>query len=544
MRPILEVAAEIGLTPADVVPYGTGVGKLPVSVVRASIESRPRGKLVLVTGMTPTPQGEGKTVTTIGLTMALRKAGHRAIACLRQPSLGPVFGVKGGATGGGRATVEPATDINLGLTGDFDAVSAAHNLLAAAIDNHLYHGNTLGIDAASVSWPRTLDVGDRALRHIVVSAGAAPPATARSTHFVITAASEVMAVLGLSRDYSDLKRRLGRILVADGPDGAAVRAADLHMQGAMAALLRRALEPNLVQTADGGPILVHTGPFGNIAHGTCSRVSIEFGLAVSEYCVVEAGFATELGAEKFVDIACRIGGFEVSAAVLVVTLRGLRRQGGAPEGSTGAPSLGAVERGLVNLGQHLSNLALLGIPPVVATNRFPGDTEQEFALVSQFCRQQGVPCVTSSPFTEGADGASALAEAVVARVAEGKVSRFAYPEDSSPARALEVLVTRFYGGKSVLMAPDAESQLAEFARWGEAGGPICVAKTPLSLSDNPKVLGGPSGFTATARRFTRSAGAGFTVVYLGDVQTMPGLPSHPAAESIDLDSTGRVVGLR
>ncbi|MCI4365453.1 MAG: formate--tetrahydrofolate ligase [Thermoplasmata archaeon] len=544
MRTVQELANEIGLSAGDVREYGEGIGKIPVALVRDTVARRSRGKLVLVTGMTPDSHGEGKTVTTIGLAMALRQGGHRAIACLRQPSLGPVFGIKGGATGGGRATVEPAVEINLGLSGDFDAVTAAHNLLAAVVDNHLYHGNALGIDPPQVTWPRAMDVGDRALRHIVLNAEGSASSGPRPGGFVITAASEVMAILGLSRDYTDLKERLGRILVAARTDGTPVRAADLHVAGAMAALLRHALQPNLVQAVDGTPVLVHGGPFGNIAHGTCSRLSIELGLSLCEYTVVEAGFATELGAEKFVDIAGRIGEFEVSAGVLVVTLRGLRHQGGAPADSSDVPSLPAVTRGLANLGQHLANLSTLGIPAVVAINRFPTDTAEEIEAVATFCRERGVPAVPSKVFSEGSEGGRELALAVVARVGEGHVSRFGYPIGTPPLEALELLVTRFYGGRSVRVEPDAAEQLATFARWDESAGPVCVAKTPLSLSDDPKVLGGPSGFTATVRRFSRSAGAGFTVAYLGTIQTMPGLPSRPAAESIDLDADGRVLGLR
>jgi formate--tetrahydrofolate ligase len=544
LRSLSELASEIGLPPEEVIGYGPGVGKVPVSLVRRMVDGRPRGKLVLVTGMTPTSHGEGKTVTVIGLTMALRQAGHRTIGCLRQPSLGPVFGVKGGATGGGRATVEPATEIDLGLTGDFDAIAAAHNLLAASVDNHLYHGNSLGIDPAAISWPRALDVEDRALRQVIVSAGESVRTRPHPGSFVITAASEVMAVAGLARDYADLKERLGRILVAAGTDGRPIRASDLKVAGAMAVLLRRAMPPNLVQAADGAPILVHGGPFANVAHGTCSRLSIELGLTSAEYCVVEAGFATELGAEKFVDIACRIGDFEVAAGVIVVTLRALRRQGGAPDAESATASLPTLEKGLANLGAHLQNLATLGIPAVVAVNRFPGDSDEELSRLQRFCADQGVPCEASTVFEAGGEGASRLARAVVARASEGAHRRFAYPEDAGPSRAVETLVRNFYGGAGARIDPAAEEELARLARWGELRGPVCVAKTPLSLSDDPRILGGPSGFTATVRRFSRSAGAGFTVAFLGTITTMPGLPARPIAESVDLDADGRVVGLR
>ncbi len=543
MRTIAEIAAEVGVREGGLRPYGGSIGKVSVSTIRELADRQPRGKLVLVTGVTPTSHGEGKTVTAIGTAMALRRAGHRAVVCLRQPSLGPVFGIKGGAAGGGQATVEPSDQINLGLTGDIHAVAAAHNLLSALLDNHLYHGNELGIDPQSVRWPRTVDMEDRSLRHIVTGTGGGRRETPRESSFVIAAASEVMAVLGLARDYADLKQRLGRILLGVRADGQAARANDLRAAGAMAALLRDALEPNLLQARDGTPALVHGGPFGNIAHGTCSRLSIELGLAVADYCVVEAGFATELGAEKFVDIVSRVAGFEVATSVLVATVRSLRHHGGVPEELADRANPVAVERGLDNLAQHVENLRTLGIEPVVSLNRFPGDTEEETERLRRFCLDRQVPFAVSSAFTDGAAGAEELAGRVVESAARGTRSRPVYPADLPIEQVLDLLVTRFYGGLGITVAPEARSQLEELDRIGETAGPVCVAKTALSLSDDPARIGRPKGFVSTLRRVSRSAGAGFTVAYLGEIETLPGLPRRPLAERIDLTADGTIVGL-
>lgn len=543
-RAILEVAADLGLPPAELRPYGREVAKVPVALVRALADRPRRGKLVLVSAMTPTKHGEGKTLTAVGTTMALRAAGHRAVACLRQPSLGPVFGIKGGATGGGKATVEPSARINLGLTGDIDAVAAAHNLLAALVDNHVYFGNSLGIDPATVSWPRTLDVNDRALRDLTYGRAGDPRQPERHARFVIAAASEVMAVLGLARDYADLKARLGRILLARRRDGSPVRAQDLRAAGALAVLLRDALEPNLLQTSDGTPAIVHGGPFGNIAHGTCSRLAIELGLASADLVVVEAGFATELGAEKFVDLVAPTIGVEVSAAIVVATVQALRRQGGVEDDRLGAPDLDATGRGLENLAQHLDNVSAYGVPPVVALNRFPGDSDGELERVRRFCRDRSVPCAVSTPYTDGAAGARELAELVVEAVGRGATARPVYPAGASMEEKLTTVVTRLYGGSPPTIAPGAAAELERLVELGEGGGPICVAKTPLSLSDDPKRLGRPRDFTPTLRRVSRSAGAGFTVAYLGDIETLPGLPRHPLAEEMDVTDDGRIVGVQ
>ena len=390
MRNLNELAGALGLGPNDFHPAGPRVAKVPVSVVRARAAKKSTGKLILITGMTPTRHGEGKTVTAIGLADGFSRLKRSAVVCLRQPSLGPIFGVKGGATGGGRSTVEPSAEINLGFTGDIYAVASAHNLLSALVDNHIFHGNSLKVDPNRILWPRTLDMEDRALRHITVGKGHDPRFVEHESSFVITAASEIMVILALARDYTDLKARLGRVIAALTTDGKAVRASDLNGSGAMAALLRDALEPNLVQTAEGTPALVHAGPFGNLAHGTCSRLSIELGLATCEYTIVEAGFATELGAEKFVDIVAPTLGRNVDAAVLVATQRGLRYQGGASDEESGRPNRAALERGLENLAQHLDNLDTYGVPSVVALNRFPGDSAEETQLVQRFCKTRHV----------------------------------------------------------------------------------------------------------------------------------------------------------
>jgi len=493
--------------------------------------------------MTPTKHGEGKTVTAIGLADGFARMGRKAIPCLRQPSLGPVFGVKGGATGGGKSTVEPSGEINLGFTGDIHSVAAAHNLLAAMVDNHLFYGNSLQIDPARIVWPRTMDNEDRALRHIVIGKGTDPRFVAHDSSFLITAASEVMVILALSRDYADLKERLGRILVAYTRGGDAVRASDLKAAGAMAAVLRDALEPNLVQTAEGIPALVHAGPFGNLAHGTASRLSIELALATSDYAVVEAGFATELGAEKFVDILTPTLGVDVDAAVLVATQRGLRFQGGASDEGSLKPARAALEHGLDNLGQHLANMEALGLVGTVALNSFPGDSPEETELVRQYCRARGVEVVESRAFADGGAGCVELAKAVERSAGLGRQSKPLYPAGTPPIRQIELIATKLYGAAAVVESPEATEDLAHLEHIGELAGPVCVAKTPLSLSDSPKLLNRPTGFTVTVHRLTRSAGAGFTVGLLGTIETMPGLPKRPSAEDIDLTADGKITGV-
>ncbi|MGA7862139.1 MAG: formate--tetrahydrofolate ligase [Thermoplasmata archaeon] len=543
MQPIADVAAELGLPSGDLRPYRGEALKVPVALVRSLAQRPSRGKIVLVTAMTPTKYGEGKTVTSIAVAMALRRAGHRAVVCLRQPSLGPVFGIKGGAAGGGQATVEPEETINLGLTGDLDAIAAAHNLIAAMFENHLFQGNPLGIDGAIRLWPRTLDVEDRALRQVVTSAQGGPREPPQKGSFVITAASEISAILGLAKDYADLRDRIGRILLGFRKTGEPVRVSDLKATGSACALLRFALEPNLLQARDGTPALIHGGPFANIAHGTCSRLSIELGQATSDYCVVEAGFATDLGAEKFVDIVGPLTGLDVAGAVLVATLRGLRWHGGVPDEQLGSPDPAAVSRGLANLEQHVGNLRTLGIEPVVVANRFPGDTDGELTLLKQFCQERDLAFAESTAFVDGAAGAQELATRVVEVCARGGHSKPLYAPETPIEETLDRIVRQIYGGAGVSLSAEATETLATLRRIGETGGPVCVAKTPLSLSDDPTVRGRPTGFIPTVHRFTRSAGAGFTVAYLGEIQTMPGLPRRPLAEQIDLTSEGRVIGL-
>jgi formate--tetrahydrofolate ligase len=543
MRSITELAGVLGLQPEEVHPAGPLVGKVPVAVVRDRAARARQGKLILITGMTPTKHGEGKTVTAIGLAEGFARLGRRAVVCLRQPSLGPVFGVKGGATGGGKATVEPSGEINLGFTGDIHAVAAAHNLLAAMIDNHMFHGNALGIDPNRIIWTRTLDGEDRALRHVLVGQGPDPRFVPHDNAFVITAASEVMVILALARDYADLKARLNRILVAYTRAGAPVRASDLKAAGAMAALLRDALEPNLVQTSEEVPALVHAGPFGNLAHGTCSRLSIELGLATAEYCVVEAGFATDLGAEKFVDIVTPALGRDVDAAVIVATQRSLRYQGGASDEESLRPHRDALERGLANLDQHLENLRTLGLASVVALNRFPGDSPEETEVVRSFCKARGVEVIESRGFEEGGVGCVDLALAVEKVAIRGHHSQPLYLKGTPPMKQVETIAKQLYGAREVIESPEAAEDLKHLEEIGELNGPVCVAKTPLSLSDDPHLLNRPRGFTVTVHRFARSAGAGFTVAYLGTIETMPGLPTRPAAEGIDLTADGTIVGV-
>ena len=543
MRTVPELGERMGLRREEIREAGNSAGKVPVATVRARVAAAPRGKLVLVTAMTPTQHGEGKTVTTIGLANALVRLGRRATPCLRQPSMGPVFGVKGGATGGGRSTLEPSVAINLGFTGDIHAVGAAHNLLAAVIDNHLYHGNPLDLDPDRTSWPRALDVEDRALRHIRTWDSAGGRVAPRTGRFLITAASEVMAILALARDYEDLKDRLGRILVGPTRSGAPVRAKDLQCVGGMAALLRDALEPNVVQTSEGNPALVHAGPFANIAHGTASRLSIELALALSEYAVVEAGFATELGAEKFVDLVTPVLGVDVDAAVLVVTLASLRYHGGASGTAARDPDLPALERGLSNLEQHLSILQTLGVPAVVAINRVPTDPVAELDRIRAFCRSRGVEAIEHRLYSEGGEGGLELARAVEAAAASGRHSRPFADRTSDPAAQVEAIVRGIYGGSGAHWSEEAQGELESLRRLGEATGPVCLAKTPLSISDDPRLRGRPTGFTVQVRHVYRSAGAGFLVVRLGSVETMPGLPAHPASERIDLRPDGTIVGL-
>lgn len=541
MKPITQVAQEAGISLDDLKPYGKWKGKIGLGALKESTSRH--GKLILVTAMTPTPSGEGKTVSSIGLAMGLSKIGKRCIVCLRQPSLGPVFGIKGGAAGGGKSTVEPMQDINMRFTGDIDAVGAAHNLLAAMLDNHLFQGNELGIDWRTISWKRTIDMNDRALRRTIIGLGGKKDGVPREDGFMITAASEVMAILCLAKDYADLKRRLGRIIIGYANDGKPVQAAQLKAVGSMAAILRDALEPNLAQTCEGTPALIHGGPFGNIAHGAASLVSILLGLRLADYCVVEAGFATELGAEKFVDIVSRTGGFNVDAAVIVATVRALRHHGGAPKESVNTPNPVAVKKGLGNLGKHIENVRTFGPMPVVAINKFQSDTPEELKIIEQFCSSQRVPSAVSTAFEQGSAGAVELAERAVEAASKGYRSRPLYPLEAPVEHKLEAIVKDMYGGTGVEYTFDAKKDLERISNLGLVNEPVCVAKTPLSLSDDPLKLGRPREFTALVRRLEVAAGVGFNIAYMGDVVTMPGLPKRPAAENIDLTDNGVITGL-
>ncbi len=541
-RPIQEIADRLDLAPGDRVYRRPDVLKVPVATVRGRVRPDRRGKLVVVTAMTPTPHGEGKTVTAIGLAEGLSRRGRRPVVCLRQPSLGPVFGIQGGAAGAGRATVEPSVAINLGLTGDIDAVEHAHNLIAAMADNHLAHGNALDLDPARIRWPRTLDTEDRALRKIRIGMDDPTGATGRESNFIIAAASEVMAVLGLARDYADLRERLARILIGERRDGRPVRAGDLGAAGAAAALLRDALEPNLVQTAEGTPALVHGGPFGNIAHGTASRLSIELGLYSAEYALVEVGFGSDLGLEKFVDLVAPYADLAPDAAVLVATVRALRYHGGERADGTG-DRLTHLRAGLANLEKHVENLRLFGLPGVIALNRFPDDSDAELEAVRDFAATAGIPLELSEAFSRGGEGTEGLADRVIELAQKGLRSRPLYAPGTPIRAALERIATEVYGGTHVELTAEAQADLEEIERWGEADGPVCVAKTQLSLSDDPHRLGRPRGFALRVDRILRSAGAGFTVAQSGHISLMPGLPSVPSARSIDLDPDGTIRGV-
>ncbi len=542
MRLIEEIVAELGLDDG----LATHFGKYKAKISLSSLGRPARGKLVLVTGMTPTSHGEGKTVVSIGLAMGLAKLGKLSVACIRQPSLGPVFGIKGGGAGGGRSTLEPMQEVNMRLTGDMEAITSAHNLLAAAVDNHIFHGNALGIDPEAILWPRVLDVEDRALREVRVAMGD-KNGTPHEGKFIITAASEVMAILCLSKDYPDLKSRLGRMMVAYTKDGRPVTAADLRIVGAMAALLRDALQPNLVQTSEGTPALVHGGPFGNIAHGTCSVISIALALQSADYAVVEAGFGSDLGAEKFIDIVTRVAGVGVDAAVIVATIRALRHHGkgtdaGAPPVAEG-PDPEAVRAGLANLAKHIENVRALGLRPVVALNLFDGDTDEEVRAVSGFCAGEGVPFSTISAFAEGGEGSRRLAQLVVEEAGKGGTCRPVYALDDSIRDKVGKIVRAMYGGDGVSYTEVASAELEKITRLGYGGIPVCVAKTATSLSDDPKKAGRPQGFTATVHDAELAAGAGYVIVEMGEISRMPGLPSSPAAERITLSDDGVIAGV-
>ena len=541
LRPVNEIAASLGIPEEAVENYGRYKAKLDL---RALKELPEKGKLILVTAITPTPAGEGKTTTSVGLADGLRKLGKRSVVALREPSLGPVFGVKGGAAGGGYAQVVPMEDINLHFTGDFHAIGAANNLLAAMLDNHIQQGNALGIDVKQITWKRAVDMNDRQLRHIVSGLGGRMQGVPREDGFEITVASEIMAVLCLAADLKDLKERLARIIVGYTVDGRPVTARDLKAEGAMAALLKDALKPNLVQTLEGTPAFIHGGPFANIAHGCNSVTATRTALKLADYVVTEAGFAADLGAEKFVDIKCRMADLHPSAVVVVATVRALKYHGGVPKAELNAENLDALEKGLPNLLRHVSNVKdVFGLPCVVAINAFPTDTEAELKLVEARCRELGVNVALSEVWARGGEGGKALAEEVVRLCEQPNRFGFTYELDQPIEEKIRAIAKRVYHAKHLLMLPAAKKKAAELEKLGFGGLPICMAKTQYSFSDDPTLLGAPEDFTVNVSNLKVCAGAGFIVAYTGDIMTMPGLPRVPAAEKIDVDENGRITGL-
>jgi len=542
LRPIEEIARGLGIEPAYVEPWGRGKAKIDLR----QGPTAPAGKLILVTAMTPTPAGEGKTTTVIGLADALNRIGVKAAAALREPSLGPVFGMKGGATGGGRARVVPSDDINLHFTGDIHAVTAAHNLLAAMVDNHLHYDSACGlIDIKSVRWRRALDMDDRSLRSIVTGLGDTFSGIACESGFDITAASEVMAVLCLSRDLRELKERLARIVVASSPGGAAVTAGEINAVGAMAALLRDALRPNLVQTLEGSPAFIHGGPFANIAHGTNSVIATRMALGLAEAVVTECGFASDLGAEKFFDIVVRTEAVPPpSAVVIVATLRSLKYHGGAAPDALGAENAGALADGFDNLRKHIENIRLYGLPIVVALNKFPSDTEDEIRAFGELCAKEGVRSAASDVYGGGGAGGEALAREVLAAAAgDPRDFRYLYPLEMPLAEKIGTIARKIYGASEVGIDLKARKKLQKLEKDGAGGLPVCVAKTQYSLSDDPKRLGRPRDFTVHVTDAALSAGAGFVVALCGEIMTMPGLPKIPQAEKIDVSDDGEITGI-
>ena len=541
LRPIADVAAEVGLGPEEFLPYGRHKAKVTAEAVKAR---RPTGRLVLVTGINPTPAGEGKSTVTVGVSQALRRLGQKVMVCIREPSLGPVFGVKGGAAGGGYAQVVPMDEINLHFTGDFHAITSAHNLLSAMLDNHIHHGNPLGIDSRRITWPRTMDMNDRALRSIIVGLGGLNGGPSREDRFVIVPGSEIMAILCLARDIVDLERRLASIIVGLTRDRRPVTAGDLKASGAMTLLLREALQPNLVQTLEGGPALVHGGPFGNIAHGCNSIVATKLGLALGDIVLTEAGFGADLGAEKFFDIKCRFGGLNPEAAIVVATVRALKMNGGVKKDQLGSPDVAALTRGLVNLEAHVRNVGKFGVPVVVALNRFTSDSPEELKTVLDAAASWGARAALSEVWEKGGEGGEAVAREVLAVLAEGKGNfRPLYDETLPIKQKIETIATEIYGADGVTYAPAAEKNIAQCEAMGLAATPVCIAKTQYSFSDDPTRLGRPSGFRITIRDVYPSAGAGFVVALAGDIMTMPGLAKVPAAEAMRVHPDGTIEGL-
>ena len=545
MHPIADIAATAGIDESYLEQYGRYKAKIDPQLLKDRAE-RPDGKLILVTAINPTPAGEGKTTTSVGLADGLRKIGKNAVAALREPSLGPVFGVKGGAAGGGYAQVVPMEDINLHFTGEFHAIGAANNLLAAMLDNHIQQGNALGIDVKQITWKRCVDMNDRQLRQIVDGLGGRIQGVPREDGFDITVASEVMAVLCLASDITDLKARLGRMIVAYTFDGKPVTAHDLKAEGAMTALLKDALKPNLVQTLEGTPTLIHGGPFANIAHGCNSVTATRMALKLGDYVVTEAGFGADLGAEKFLDIKCRLAGLRPNAVVIVATVRALKSHGGVPKAELNTENLDALEKGLPNLLHHVNTIrSTYHLPCVVAINAFPTDTEAELRLVEEKCRELGVRAVLSEVWAKGGEGGKALATEVVRLCEQPSTEEFtfSYPTDTTLVGKLNAIVQRVYGGAQAVLTPAAQKQAERLTELGFGDLPVCMAKTQYSLSDDPALLGAPKDFAVTVRSLKVSAGAGFIVALTGEIMTMPGLPKVPAAEKIDVDENGRITGL-
>jgi Formyltetrahydrofolate synthetase len=541
LRPIADVAAEVGLGPEEILPYGRHKAKIGPEAIA---KRRPKGRLVLVTGINPTPAGEGKSTVTVGVSQALRRLGKKVIVCIREPSLGPVFGVKGGAAGGGYAQVVPMDEINLHFTGDFHAITSAHNLLSAMLDNHLHQGNALGIDPRRITWPRTMDMNDRALRSMVISLGGINAGPVREDRFVIVPGSEIMAILALATDLQDLETRLGRVIVGLTRDRKPVTAAELKASGAMTLLLKDAILPNLVQTLEGGPALVHCGPFGNIAHGCNSIAATKLGLSLGDIVLTEAGFGADLGAEKFFDIKARFGGLKPEAAIVVATVRALKMNGGVKKDALGKEDVPALKRGLVNLEAHVKNVHKFGVPVVVALNRFTSDTEEELKTVLDAAGAWGARAALSEVWAKGGEGGVAVANEVLAVLDEGKAAFKPLYDAAKPIKEkIDTIAREIYGAAGVDYSAAAEKNIAQCESMGLGSTPVCIAKTQYSFTDDPTKLGRPTGFRLTIRDVYPSAGAGFVVALAGDIMTMPGLPKVPAAESIRVLPDGIIEGL-
>ena len=542
MRPIGEIAAKLGITDDELELYGKYKAKVTPETWQR-VKDRPNGKLILVTAINPTPAGEGKTTTSVGLADAFARQGKKTAVALREPSLGPCFGLKGGAAGGGYAQVVPMEDINLHFTGDFHAITTAHNLLAAVIDNHIQQGNALDIDVRRIVWKRVLDLNDRALRHIVIGLGGKAHGTPRETGFDITVASEMMAILCLATSLEDMKKRLGEIIVAYSRDGRAIRAKELGVTGALTLLFKDAIKPNLVQTLEGTPAFIHGGPFANIAHGCNSVMATKYALKLADYVVTEAGFGADLGAEKFLDIKCRFAGLAPDAVVIVATVRALKMHGGLPKAELEKVDMAALEKGLANLTKHIESIHAFGLPVVVAVNAFPTDTPEELAFVEEKCTALGAEVALSEVWAKGGEGGLALAEKVAAAAEKPSDFHFIYDTAQSIPEKITAITRTVYGGEGVDFTPAARKQLAEIEALGLDKMPVCMAKTQYSLSDDAAKLGRPEGFRITVRELRVSAGAGFIVALTGNILTMPGLPKHPAAENMDIDESGKITGL-